>query len=132
MKKFTALIILSALFLTACVGTSLTVIDDETLATYPELEDIAVAWEALADAAEAEDCEAFLAQMRSSLQLTEEDCPSAFEYYEDGVPPIEWEKTQWNADMGKAKIYEVNSGSITSFILNGATDVWGADTIFWD
>ena len=130
MKKLASLIILSTLLLTAC--NNLTVIDSDTLKEYPELKGVATSWQALSDAAAAEDCETFLDHMRDSLVLTEEDCPAAFEFFEDGVPPIDWARTEWNDDGGKVKIFEVNSGSITGFILNTVTDVWGASEVFWD
>jgi hypothetical protein len=128
MKKLTSLLIISALFLTAC---GLTVIDSETLSSYPELKGPATSWQALSDAAQAEDCETFLGYMRASLQLTEEICPAVFEYFED-APVVEWEKTEWNASGGKVKIYELDKGSITGMIHNTAEDTWGADTLFWE
>lgn len=131
MKRIVSVLALSALFLTAC-GAGLSVIDSETLKTYPEVKGIATSWQHLVDAAKSEDCEKFLSYMRNSLLLTEEACPAAFEYFADGAPEIDWSKTEWTADGGKAKIFKLGSGSLSGFILNTATDVWGADTVFWE
>ena len=131
MKRTLSILALSALFLTAC-GTRLSGIYSETLKTYPEVKGIATSWQNLVNAAEAEDCEKFLTYMRGSLLLTEEACPAAFEYFANGAPEIDWTKTEWTADGGKAKIFKAGSGSLSGFILNTATDVWGADTVFWE
>jgi hypothetical protein len=130
MKKIITLFLTSALLLTACGGGA-PVIDNETLDANPEVADISAAWQNLVDAAENEDCEAFLEGMRLSVDATEEDCPAAFEYLAD-YAGVEWSKTEWNASGGKAKIYEIDGGSITGLILNEATGVWGADEKFWE
>lgn len=91
-----------------------------------------LAWEALVEAAEAKDCDAVLAQMRISLKLESEACPDIFEYFEDGAPDIDWSRTEWSTTGGKAKIYELGSGSITSFIHNEADDTWKNDELFWE
>lgn len=129
MTKITSLI-LSALLLTAC-GQNYTVVDEETLDTNPELEGIVTAWQNLVDAGVNDDCDAVLEQMRSSLNMTEETCPEAFEYLKD-APEVDWSKTDWNESAGKAKIYKLNGGSITSFILDTSDDTWRADSFFWE
>jgi hypothetical protein len=130
MKRIFLSLTIFTLLLTAC-GSSLTVIDGETLSSNPELKGVAESWQGIVDAAATQDCERFLSHMRSSLQLTEEDCTDAFEYLED-VPEIDWARTEWNSSGGKAKIYKMESGSLTGFILNEANDVWGADEKFWE
>lgn len=130
MKRLIALLTLGMLALTAC-GTSLTVIDSETLKAYPEVKGVAQSWQGMVDAAQANDCETFLSYMRLSLQLDEEACPAALAYMTD-APEIDWARTEWNATGGKARIYVVNGGGLTGFILNEATDVWGADEVFWE
>jgi hypothetical protein len=131
MKKIAALTVLLTIALTACVGTSYTVIDSDTLTAHPELKGVVESWQGMVDAAEVDDCETFLSYMRVSLGLDEEACPNALEFMAD-APPVDWEKTEWNSTGGKAKIYELESGSITGFILNEATGEWGADELFWE
>lgn len=130
MKKLITLILASSLLLTACGGAA-PVIDGETLDANPEVAEISAAWQGLADAAANEDCEAFLEGIRLSVDATEEDCSAAFEYFAD-YAGVDWSKTEWNASGGKAKIYQVDSGSITGLILNESTGVWGADSKFWE
>lgn len=131
MKKIISLALLSTLLLAAC-GSKIDVATQEIIDAHPELEGPILAWQSLVDAAEKEDCETFLDGMRLSLQLTEESCPDAFAFFADHVPAIDWERTEWNADGGKAKIYEVESGSLTSFILDTAKNKWRADSQFWE
>lgn len=128
MNKIISLI-LGAFFLTAC-GQNYTVVDEETLNTNPELEGVVSAWQNLVDAGTDENCDAVLEQMRSSLNMTEESCPDAFEYLKT-APEVDWSKTDWNESAGKAKIYKMNGGSITSFILDTSDDTWRADSFFW-
>lgn len=130
MKKLITLLLATSLLFTACGG-GMSVIDDETLSANPELKDIAVAWQGMVDAAADQDCAVFLEGVRVSVNATEEDCPAAFEYLSD-YAGVEWSKTEWNATGGKAKIYEIDGGSITGLILNEATGVWGADSKFWE
>lgn len=132
MKRILALSIITSLFLTACGGSGLTSEQQDLLSDYPELEGPMLAWNALAEAGESEDCEGLIDGMRLSLQLDEETCPAAFEFFADGAPEIDWERTEWSSTGGKAKIYEMDKGDLTSFILNEATDEWRADTVFWE
>jgi len=81
MKRI-ALFTLTALLLAAC-NSGLTVADKDVLKTYPELEGTIWAWQSMVDSAAAEDCEAFLENMRITLNLTEEVCPAAFAYFEE-------------------------------------------------
>lgn len=129
MKRFYLIAVLS-LILSGC-GNSLTVIDSETLNKYPELEGAATAWQSMVDSAEAKDCIGFLENMRLTLKLTEDVCPAAFAYFEE-APVVDWGRTEWSSTGGKAKIYEMDSGSITSFIHNEADDSWRSDEIFWE
>lgn len=131
MKALLSSFILSALFLTACAS-SISVAEPQTVREYPEQKPVMLAWQAIVEAAEAEDCDALLAQMRLSLRLEEEVCPTIYEYFEDGAPDIDWSRTEWNSTGGKAKIYELGAGSITSFILNEADDTWKTDQLFWE
>ena len=129
MKRI-SLFVLSALLLTAC-SSNLTVADKDTLKAYPELEGAIWAWQSMVDSAAAEDCKTFLENMRLTLKLTEEACPAAFKYFEE-APIVDWSRTDWSSSGGKAKIYEMGSGSIASFILNEADNSWRADEIFWE
>jgi len=131
MKKLFSLFILSTFLLTACGG-GIEVADKVVMSEHPELEGVIGSWQAMVNAAEKEDCEAFLDYMRVASNSTVEDCPDAFEYMADGGPVVDWDRSEWNSTMGKVKIYKAESGSITSFILNEATDVWGADSKFWE
>lgn len=131
MKRFFALIFLSGLLLTSCGGPSYSVAEPEVLKEYPELVGAINTWQAMVDAADSEDCTAFLDAMRISLKLTDEVCPAAFEYLND-VPQVDWSRTEWSSTGGKAKIYKFEGGSITSFIHNEADDSWRSDTIFWE
>ena len=129
MKKI-AFLLLGISLLTAC-SQDYTVVDEETLDTNPELEGVVTAWQNLVDAGAEEDCDAVLEQMRSSLNMTEESCPEAFAYLKD-APEVDWSKTDWNESAGKAKIYKMNGGSITAFILDTSDDTWRADSFFWE
>ena len=129
MKRI-ALFTLTALLLAAC-NSGLTVADKDVLKTYPELEGTIWAWQSMVDSADAEDCEAFLENMRITLNLTEEVCPAAFAYFEE-TPIVDWSRTDWSASGGKAKIYEMGGGSIASFINNEADGSWRADEVFWE
>jgi len=129
MKRLSFFIAFS-LFLTAC-GSSLSVIDSDTLSKYPELEGTATAWQSMVDSAAAQDCDTFLTNMRLTLKLTSEVCPAAFAYFEN-APVVDWQRTDWSSTGGKAKIYEMGGGSITSFIHNEADDSWRSDEIFWE
>ena len=129
MKRISFLVLFT-LLLTAC-GSSLTVADKDTLKEYPELEGTIWAWQSMVDSAAAEDCATFLENMRLTLDLTEEACPAAFEYFEE-TPLVDWSRTDWSSSGGKAKIYEMGGGSIASFIHNEADNSWRADEIFWE
>lgn len=131
MKKIAALTIIASLVLAAC-GSSLYVIDSETLKFYPEVEDLARDWQGLAEAAQAENCEAVEEYMRIATNFTEEDCSDVFEYFVEGAPEVDWAKTEWTSSMGKAKIFELEGGSIGGFVLNEAEGVWGAEDRFWE
>lgn len=128
MKKISIFLATVAL-LTAC--TKITVADREILKNNPELKGPILAWQAMVDTAAEEDCEAFLETVRLTLKLTEEVCPAAFSYFEN-APEVAWERTEWSTTNGKAKIYEKDGGSITSFILNEADDSWRSDQVFWE
>lgn len=129
MKKI-AFLLLSTLLFTAC-GQTYTVADPETIEANPDLAGVIDSWQRLVDAGAEEDCAAILEQMRSSLNLTEEACPAAIEYLKN-APEVDWEKTDWNATGGKAKIYELDGGSITAFLLEESDDTWRADSAFWN
>lgn len=131
MKKLTSLLALSALFFTAC-GSAITVADKETIKAYPELEGAMLTWQGMVEAVQANDCAAFLEGMRLTLQLDETVCEAAFDYFSDGVPEVDWARSDWSTSGGKVKIYKKDGGSITSFILNEADDSWRADDIFWE
>lgn len=129
MKRFTILF-LSALLLTACAP-KLTVADKDILKEYPELEGTIWAWQSMVDSTAAEDCAGFLENMRITLDLTEEVCPAAFDYFKE-APVVDWSRTDWSTSGGKAKIYEMGGGSIASFILNESDNSWRADEVFWE
>ena|GEM_PF-1545958 len=136
MKRIISLLTISALtatlLLTSCGGPNVTVADDEIMKNHPELEGVIYAWQGLVDAAAADDCETFIAGMRLSTQTDETACPEALEFLTNKEPEIDWAATQWSSTMGKAKIYNSHGGSVTGYILNEATDVWGADEKFWE
>jgi hypothetical protein len=128
MKKLFALLSLP-LLLTAC--TSYTVATDEDLKNHPELKEVIDTWQTMVDAGAEDDCQTVLDHMRKSLALTDEVCDAALAYLKE-APAIDWDRTDWNATGGKAKIYQENGPSVTGFILDGHTNVWGADTLFWE
>lgn len=131
MNKLISLTILSTLLLAAC-GTSIDVADKETIKANPDLKGAIHAWQGLVDAAEDEDCEAFLDNIRKTIGVTEADCPAAFAYFAGGAPIVDWDKTDFNSTGIKAKIYEMDRGSITSFIHDTSSDEWRAETVFWE
>lgn len=130
MKTLPTLLALS-LLLTAC-GTSINVADDETVDAYPELKPVMLAWQGLVEAATEKDCTATLEYFRLTLKVDEEACPDIFAYFEEEVPEIDWARTDWSATGGKAKIYELDGGSVASFIHNEADDSWRSDEKFWE
>lgn len=121
---------ITTLFLTGCGGADLSGVDKETLDSHPRLEEVADTWEVMQTAAANEDCATLLSYMRKSLNLTEEACPAAYDYFAS-VQPVDWGKTAWSTGDGKAKIYELDKGSITSFIYDGRDEIWRADDEFW-
>jgi hypothetical protein len=131
MKRFLAFSLLSALLLSACAP-SYTVATPEELKENPDLKGVIKSWQKITDAAEAQNCEAFITQMRKEMFVKEEECPLAFEWLADENPVIDWTKSEWNGDMGKVKISREGGGGVTAFILDTTTDVWGADTRFWE
>ncbi|MFT7184151.1 MAG: hypothetical protein ACI9QC_000482 [Oceanicoccus sp.] len=130
MKRIIALTSLLALGLTACGGPTITVATSEELAAYPEQAGIIETWQLLVNAEAEGDCETFQSYARSSILIEEGNCEDAFAYMA-GNPSIDWSKTQWDANQGKGKIYELNKGGLTSFIYSGKDDVWRFDTDFW-
>jgi hypothetical protein len=132
MKRITSLLIFSAILLTACGGQNITVADPEVMNEYPEQKGIIQAWQTIVDAAESGDCETFLSQTRLTLKLEEADCVPAFEFMNSRDLIIDWSRTEWSTGNGKAKIYELEKGSLTSLVLNSATDVWGIEEVFWE
>lgn len=131
MKAFFSTLSLAALFLSAC-GTSVSVAEPSVVKEYPEQKPVMLAWQTIVEAAEAKNCELLLGQMRISLQLEAEACPDIYEYFEDGAPDVDWSRTDWSTTGGKAKIYELGGGSITSFIHNEADGTWKNDELFWE
>lgn len=130
MKALSTLLALT-LLLTAC-GTSISVATDEEIKAYPELKPVMLAWQGLTEAATEKDCTTTLEYFRLTLKVDEESCPDIFAYFEEGVPEIDWARTDWSASGGKAKIYKLDGGSIASFIHNEADDSWRADEKFWE
>ena len=132
MKKIATISLLSlaALLLTSCGGPDLTGVDQSTINLHPKLTELAETWQTIEIAANGKDCATILSYMRKSLNLTEESCPAAYDYFKD-APEVDWNKTDWTADEGKAKIYETGKGSITSFIYDGRDGIWRADDEFW-
>lgn len=118
-----------ALALVGC-GNNLSVATPEEIDAYPEARGIMESWQAMVDAADAKDCEAFQSYARKSAAMVAGDCEAAFAYMQD-APTIDWSKTQWDGTAGKGKIYESGRGDITSFILNEAEGTWTFDSAFW-
>lgn len=121
---------ITALILTGCNKADLGDVDSAILDEHPRLQELADTWETMKEAALNKDCETLLSYTRSSLNLTEESCPVAYEYFAE-APEIDWAKTAWSTEDGKAKIYEMDKGSITSFIFDGRYKIWRADSEFW-
>ncbi|MBT4384219.1 hypothetical protein HOD30_00550 [Candidatus Peregrinibacteria bacterium] len=130
MKLLLATTAIFTLLLSAC-SSGLSGADKEAASEFPELKGAIEAWSTMQDAAERKDCETFMNHMRLATKTTEADCPAAFDFMNKGYT-IDWSRSEWNASSGKVKIYVEDSGSLTAFILNGATDVWGADSKFWE
>lgn len=132
MKKILFIsLIICTLLLTACGRQRITVADPATVKAYPEIVPVILAWQGMVEAAVNEDCAGFLGYMRITLKLDESVCPAVFDYFST-VPDVDWERTDWSTSGGKAKIYKMNGGSITSFIHNEADDSWRSDEIFWE
>lgn len=129
MKRIIALTALMALGLTAC-GTNFTVATPEDVDAYPDAVGIMESWQVMVDSAAADDCDGFQEYARNEVGMEEGNCTDAFEYMTD-APEIDWSKTQWDGTKGKGKIYELDKGGITGFILNESDDVWRFDTAFW-
>lgn len=131
MKRFLALTLLSTLLLSACMGEQLSedTISAEDLAATPELEEPALAWQGLVDAYQAGDCEAAMEELHRQIEVDDE-CAALFGYFDDnGVPTIEWSRSDWNATGIKVKVYELDGPSIGSFALvNGE---WKVEKAFW-
>jgi len=128
MKK-TLFALLATVLLTAC-GNSYTVATPDDLKDHPELEGVVATWQEMVDAAGNNDCATILTHVRQNLAVTTESCDALVAYLNE-APAVDWARTDWTADKGKAKIYETNGASITGFILDTKKDVWGADSLFW-
>ncbi|MFA5792255.1 MAG: hypothetical protein WC897_00085 [Candidatus Gracilibacteria bacterium] len=121
---------ITTLILTGCGKADLSQVDGETLDTHPRLQEVADTWETMKESAINKDCTTLLSYMRSSLNLTEESCTVAYEYFAE-APEVDWARTDWSTEDGKAKIYQTDRGSITSFIYDGRYKIWRADSEFW-
>ena len=128
MKKI-AFALLATVLLTACGD--YTVATEEELKNHPEQEGVIATWQEMVDAGVDGDCQTVLDHMRKTLSVTEESCDAALAYLKD-APVIDWSRTDWSAEGGKAKIYQENGASITGFILDTKDSVWRADTLFWN
>lgn len=131
MKAFLPTLLAMSLFVTAC-SSGITVADKDTINEFPEQKPVMLAWQGLTEAAEAKDCEKVLTYFRITLNVEGESCPDIYTYFKDGAPEVDWSRTDWSASQGKAKIYAVDGGSITSFIHNEADDSWRSDEKFWE
>ena len=120
-----------SLLLTAC-SSGITVADKETISEFPEQKPVMLAWQGLTEAVAAKDCETVLTYFRVTLKVEGESCPDIYAYFDDGAPAVDWSRTDWSTSNGKAKIYAVDGGSITSFIHNEADDSWKSDEKFWE
>ena len=112
-------------------GPDLTGIEQYTINLHPAITGLATDWQALQAAAQDEDCTAVLSYMRKSLNVTEENCPAIYDYFKN-APEVDWNKTEWSTDDGKAKIYEMDKGSITTLILDTKANVWRVEGDFWN
>ena len=131
MKATLPTLLAMSLLVTAC-SSGVTVADKEIVSEYPEQKPVMLAWQGLTEAALAKDCGVLLTHFRLTLKVEEESCPDIYAYFEDGVPQVDWSRTDWSTSNGKAKIYELGGGSITSFIHNEADDSWRSDEKFWE
>ena len=125
------LLVAMTLLITAC-NSSITVADPETISEYPEQKPVMLAWQGLAQAAADKDCETLVTYFRITLNVEGELCPEIYAYFDGGAPSVDWSRTDWSASNGKAKIYELDGASITSFIHNEADDSWKSDEKFWE
>lgn len=131
MKRILALSLSAALLLSACGGTKLdeSIISKEVLKAQPDLAGPAATWQRIVNAHAAGDCDAATAELYKDLRNTE-PCEALFEYMDDEVPQIEWARTDWNANAIKAKVYELDAGSLGSFrIENGE---WKLESAIWE
>ena len=131
MKARFSLLLLFTLLLTACGG-AITVATPEEIEAYPEAEGAMRTWQGIVDSVEAKDCETLLTYTRLTLNVEGDACPDIYAYFEDEVPVVDWSRTDWSTSGGKAKIYEKDGGSITSFIHNEKDDSWRTDEKFWE
>lgn len=127
MKRFSLLTL--TFLLTSCGGPSIAV-DPTVLDEQPRLEEVVTAWGDVLSTVEDGDCTAFLEHMRSSLGLTEADCSAAFAYLKN-PPEIDWARSEWTADEGKVKLYEVGKGSLVSLEYDGRDERWELNSAFW-
>lgn len=127
MKKLLSLAALT-LLLTSC--SSYTVATSDDLKNNPEQVPVIDTWQQMVDAANSGDCQTILDHMRKSLSLKDDSCDAAIAYLKD-APVIDWSRTNWSTEGGKAKIYQENGASISGFILDTKEGTWRADTIFW-
>ncbi|MFA5855062.1 MAG: hypothetical protein WC846_02090 [Candidatus Gracilibacteria bacterium] len=125
-----SLLSIAALLLTSCGGPDLTGVDQSTINLHSKTPELVQTWQTIEKAAQGKDCATILSYMRKSLNLTEQSCPAAYDYFKN-APEVDWNKTDWTADEGKAKIYELDKGSITSLIYDGRDEIWRVDTEFW-
>ncbi len=123
---FSSFLVLSLSF--AACGSDVASNEDKN--AYPEQEPLMDAWQELSDAANDEDCEAVLSHMRGNLNVTEEDCEAIFTYFQEEQPQVEWSRTDWSATNEKAKVYELDAGSLTSFVKEDGE--WLVDESFWN
>lgn len=127
MKALLSSFLILSLSFAACGGSD--VASNEDMNAYPEQEPLMNTWQALTDAANDEDCEEVMSHMRDNLNVVEEDCEAIFTYFQEEQPEVEWSRTDWSATNEKAKIYELDGGSLTSFVKKDGE--WLVDENFW-
>lgn len=137
MKRFFALFTLMTLALTACGGegsvSTKDVISSDQLKEQPLLRQPAGTWAKLLSAHQADDCEAALATILPASQP--DQCNQIFGWFDDyegmEIPAIEWERSEWNGNETKVKVWaDGYMGSFSSFrLFNGE---WLIETPFWE
>ncbi len=129
MKRLFAVV--GTLFLlTACNSVEELGVSKEVMNANPEIKDLSLAWDQITYAAQTQDCEAFLSHTLSDSGITESDCKEAGRALEEGIPSIDWERSEFNGDRSRVKLYQMEEGDLAYFVLEDKK--WFLENDFWN